>query len=158
MDEQQYIMQLVVGRRHLYNFYFGQIFPVLFSWNVFELGLVRSAKHNHPPERYLHFQVSFLVCTTHCVPFVSTSSNQATISHVQWTEGGREDGANSQDKSKMLCSVGFLFKPGPDYKELDVHLRRMESGFGFRILGGDEPGQPVSYFFLAFLFIIPKSV
>lgn len=35
--------------------------------------------------------------------------------------------------------------PGPDYKELDVHLRRMESGFGFRILGGDEPGQPVSW-------------
>ena len=35
------------------------------------------------------------------------------------------------------------FMPGPDYKELDVHLRRMESGFGFRILGGDEPGQPV---------------
>ncbi|XP_047550131.1 membrane-associated guanylate kinase, WW and PDZ domain-containing protein 2 isoform X3 [Lutra lutra] len=32
---------------------------------------------------------------------------------------------------------------GPDYKELDVHLRRMESGFGFRILGGDEPGQPI---------------
>nr|XP_014346077.1 PREDICTED: membrane-associated guanylate kinase, WW and PDZ domain-containing protein 2-like [Latimeria chalumnae] len=31
---------------------------------------------------------------------------------------------------------------GPDYKELDVHLRRQESGFGFRILGGDEPGQP----------------
>lgn len=37
--------------------------------------------------------------------------------------------------------------PGPDYKELDVHLRRMESGFGFRILGGDEPGQPVSGIF-----------
>ncbi|XP_039210441.1 membrane-associated guanylate kinase, WW and PDZ domain-containing protein 2 isoform X1 [Crotalus tigris] len=32
---------------------------------------------------------------------------------------------------------------GSDYKELDVHLRRMESGFGFRILGGDEPGQPI---------------
>ncbi|XP_018111245.1 membrane-associated guanylate kinase, WW and PDZ domain-containing protein 2 isoform X2 [Xenopus laevis] len=32
---------------------------------------------------------------------------------------------------------------GPDYKELDVHLRRQESGFGFRILGGDEPGQPI---------------
>ncbi|XP_073508402.1 membrane-associated guanylate kinase, WW and PDZ domain-containing protein 2 isoform X6 [Phyllobates terribilis] len=31
----------------------------------------------------------------------------------------------------------------PDYKELDVHLRRQESGFGFRILGGDEPGQPI---------------
>nr|XP_033813824.1 membrane-associated guanylate kinase, WW and PDZ domain-containing protein 2 isoform X3 [Geotrypetes seraphini] len=31
----------------------------------------------------------------------------------------------------------------PDYKDLDVHLRRLESGFGFRILGGDEPGQPI---------------
>ena len=40
---------------------------------------------------------------------------------------------------------GISFMPGPDYKELDVHLRRMESGFGFRILGGDEPGQPVSW-------------
>ncbi|XP_069484132.1 membrane-associated guanylate kinase, WW and PDZ domain-containing protein 2 isoform X3 [Ambystoma mexicanum] len=30
-----------------------------------------------------------------------------------------------------------------EYKELDVHLRRQESGFGFRILGGDEPGQPI---------------
>ncbi|KAK1167066.1 membrane-associated guanylate kinase, WW and PDZ domain-containing protein 2-like isoform X1 [Acipenser oxyrinchus oxyrinchus] len=31
----------------------------------------------------------------------------------------------------------------PDYRELDVHLRRQKSGFGFRILGGDEPGQPI---------------
>ncbi|XP_067861055.1 membrane-associated guanylate kinase, WW and PDZ domain-containing protein 2a isoform X8 [Heptranchias perlo] len=31
----------------------------------------------------------------------------------------------------------------PDYRELDVYLRRQESGFGFRILGGDEPGQPI---------------
>uniref|UniRef100_A0A803TNU3 Membrane-associated guanylate kinase, WW and PDZ domain-containing protein 2 n=1 Tax=Anolis carolinensis TaxID=28377 RepID=A0A803TNU3_ANOCA len=41
----------------------------------------------------------------------------------------------------------------PDYKDLDVHLRRMESGFGFRILGGDEPGQPVSGFSLTFHFV-----
>ncbi|XP_043569713.1 membrane-associated guanylate kinase, WW and PDZ domain-containing protein 2a isoform X1 [Chiloscyllium plagiosum] len=32
---------------------------------------------------------------------------------------------------------------GPDYREIDVYLRRQESGFGFRILGGDEPGQPI---------------
>ncbi|XP_051889829.1 membrane-associated guanylate kinase, WW and PDZ domain-containing protein 2a isoform X12 [Pristis pectinata] len=32
---------------------------------------------------------------------------------------------------------------GPDYRELDIYLRRQESGFGFRILGGDEPGQPI---------------
>ncbi|NWX90614.1 MAGI2 protein, partial [Nothoprocta pentlandii] len=44
---------------------------------------------------------------------------------------------------RVDSSGKFPFKPGPDYKELDVHLRRMESGFGFRILGGDEPGQPI---------------
>lgn len=58
----------------------------------------------------------------------------------------------------MICSVAFPFKPGPDYKELDVHLRRMESGFGFRILGGDEPGQPVSYFSQTFLVMCLNSV
>ncbi|MGH0125683.1 UNVERIFIED_CONTAM: hypothetical protein FKN15_023962 [Acipenser sinensis] len=31
----------------------------------------------------------------------------------------------------------------PEYRELDVHLQRQKSGFGFRILGGDEPGQPI---------------
>ncbi|KAI1883353.1 hypothetical protein AGOR_G00230550 [Albula goreensis] len=33
---------------------------------------------------------------------------------------------------------------GVEYQELEVHLRRQKSGFGFRILGGDEAGQPVS--------------
>uniref|UniRef100_A0A672U0S0 Membrane-associated guanylate kinase, WW and PDZ domain-containing protein 2 n=1 Tax=Strigops habroptila TaxID=2489341 RepID=A0A672U0S0_STRHB len=47
------------------------------------------------------------------------------------------------EKSRAIYESRFPFKPGPDYKELDVHLRRMESGFGFRILGGDEPGQPI---------------
>lgn len=27
---------------------------------------------------------------------------------------------------------------------MEVHLRRQKSGFGFRVLGGDEAGQPVS--------------
>ncbi|XP_062339679.1 membrane-associated guanylate kinase, WW and PDZ domain-containing protein 2a isoform X2 [Osmerus eperlanus] len=34
--------------------------------------------------------------------------------------------------------------PGAEYQEVEVHLRRQKSGFGFRILGGDEAGQPVS--------------
>ncbi|XP_042153867.1 membrane-associated guanylate kinase, WW and PDZ domain-containing protein 2-like isoform X3 [Oncorhynchus tshawytscha] len=33
---------------------------------------------------------------------------------------------------------------GAEYQEVEVHLRRQKSGFGFRILGGDEAGQPVS--------------
>ncbi|XP_041935593.1 LOW QUALITY PROTEIN: membrane-associated guanylate kinase, WW and PDZ domain-containing protein 2a [Alosa sapidissima] len=33
---------------------------------------------------------------------------------------------------------------GAEFQEVEVHLRRQKSGFGFRILGGDEAGQPVS--------------
>ncbi|XP_017652105.1 membrane-associated guanylate kinase, WW and PDZ domain-containing protein 1 isoform X8 [Nannospalax galili] len=31
----------------------------------------------------------------------------------------------------------------PDYQELDIFLWRKETGFGFRILGGNEPGEPI---------------
>ncbi|XP_059361402.1 membrane-associated guanylate kinase, WW and PDZ domain-containing protein 2-like isoform X2 [Carassius carassius] len=31
-----------------------------------------------------------------------------------------------------------------EFQEVEVHLHRQKSGFGFRILGGEEPGQPVS--------------
>ncbi|XP_073802473.1 membrane-associated guanylate kinase, WW and PDZ domain-containing protein 2a isoform X28 [Danio rerio] len=30
-----------------------------------------------------------------------------------------------------------------EFQEVEVHLRRQKSGFGFRILGGEEPGQPI---------------
>lgn len=33
---------------------------------------------------------------------------------------------------------------GADYQDVEVHLRRQKTGFGFRVLGGDEAGQPVS--------------
>uniref|UniRef100_A0A3Q1EDT2 Membrane-associated guanylate kinase, WW and PDZ domain-containing protein 1 n=1 Tax=Acanthochromis polyacanthus TaxID=80966 RepID=A0A3Q1EDT2_9TELE len=33
---------------------------------------------------------------------------------------------------------------GTEYQDMEVHLRRQKSGFGFRVLGGDEAGQPVS--------------
>uniref|UniRef100_W5NGG6 Membrane-associated guanylate kinase, WW and PDZ domain-containing protein 1 n=1 Tax=Lepisosteus oculatus TaxID=7918 RepID=W5NGG6_LEPOC len=42
-----------------------------------------------------------------------------------------------------MDSTGSHLMLGLEYRELDVHLRRQKSGFGFRILGGDEPGQPI---------------
>ncbi|XP_061523161.1 membrane-associated guanylate kinase, WW and PDZ domain-containing protein 2a isoform X13 [Phycodurus eques] len=33
---------------------------------------------------------------------------------------------------------------GSEYQDMEVNLRRQKSGFGFRVLGGDEAGQPVS--------------
>ncbi|XP_042367014.1 membrane-associated guanylate kinase, WW and PDZ domain-containing protein 2a isoform X1 [Plectropomus leopardus] len=32
---------------------------------------------------------------------------------------------------------------GAEYQDMEVHLRRQKSGFGFRVLGGDEAGQPI---------------
>jgi len=36
------------------------------------------------------------------------------------------------------------FFPVPDFQEQDIFLWRKDTGFGFRILGGNEPGEPVS--------------
>ena len=45
-----------------------------------------------------------------------------------------------------LCynSSVFVFGAGPEYQEVEVHLLREKTGFGFRILGGDEAVQAVS--------------
>ncbi|XP_055009755.1 membrane-associated guanylate kinase, WW and PDZ domain-containing protein 2a [Boleophthalmus pectinirostris] len=32
---------------------------------------------------------------------------------------------------------------GVEYQDIEVHLRRQKSGFGFRVLGGEEAGQPI---------------
>uniref|UniRef100_G8JLT3 Membrane-associated guanylate kinase, WW and PDZ domain-containing protein 1 n=1 Tax=Xenopus tropicalis TaxID=8364 RepID=G8JLT3_XENTR len=37
----------------------------------------------------------------------------------------------------------FFFYPVPDFQEHDIFLWRKETGFGFRILGGNEPGEPI---------------
>lgn len=37
-----------------------------------------------------------------------------------------------------------FFSLAPNTRDLDVFLRKQESGFGFRVLGGDGPDQPVS--------------
>ncbi|KAJ8374167.1 hypothetical protein SKAU_G00047470 [Synaphobranchus kaupii] len=50
-----------------------------------------------------------------------------------------------ESRQPALQRTAFRLDPtGLEYQELDVHLRRQKSGFGFRILGGDEAGQPVS--------------
>ena len=37
-----------------------------------------------------------------------------------------------------------VYVPAVEYQDMEVLLRREASGFGFRVLGGDEAGQPVS--------------
>nr|XP_061809547.1 membrane-associated guanylate kinase, WW and PDZ domain-containing protein 2-like [Nerophis lumbriciformis] len=42
------------------------------------------------------------------------------------------------------CLVVQRPVPGSDYQDMEVNLRRQKSGFGFRVLGGDDAGQSVS--------------
>lgn len=47
--------------------------------------------------------------------------------------------------SQTLALTGAVASPsGAEYQDMEVNLRRQKSGFGFRVLGGDEAGQPVS--------------
>uniref|UniRef100_A0A8C2GW04 Membrane-associated guanylate kinase, WW and PDZ domain-containing protein 1 n=1 Tax=Cyprinus carpio TaxID=7962 RepID=A0A8C2GW04_CYPCA len=39
--------------------------------------------------------------------------------------------------------VTMLVQRVPDYQEQDIFLWRKDTGFGFRILGGNEPGEPI---------------
>lgn len=48
-----------------------------------------------------------------------------------------------QDSSLHVLKYCFFFL-APNTRDLDVFLRKQESGFGFRVLGGDGPDQPVS--------------
>lgn len=46
-------------------------------------------------------------------------------------------------KSSIVLTVSSRVS-GPEYEEVEVHLLREKTGFGFRILGGDEAVQAVS--------------
>uniref|UniRef100_A0A8C2IMD2 Membrane-associated guanylate kinase, WW and PDZ domain-containing protein 1 n=1 Tax=Cyprinus carpio TaxID=7962 RepID=A0A8C2IMD2_CYPCA len=74
-----------------------------------------------------------------------------TLSHTQVVELLKECPVG---KEAMLVVQRGGAEPGlpraalsadpSEFQEVEVHLRRQKSGFGFRILGGEEPGQPVS--------------
>uniref|UniRef100_A0A8C7PUU4 Membrane-associated guanylate kinase, WW and PDZ domain-containing protein 1 n=1 Tax=Oncorhynchus mykiss TaxID=8022 RepID=A0A8C7PUU4_ONCMY len=61
------------------------------------------------------------------------------LSHTQVVELLKECAVGAETSLVIQRGGG-----GAEYQEVEVHLRRQKSGFGFRILGGDEAGQPVS--------------
>lgn len=52
----------------------------------------------------------------------------------------------------------FYFLAVPDYQEQDIFLWRKETGFGFRILGGNEPGEPVSIEEILLVFLSARKI
>ncbi|KAM5279608.1 membrane-associated guanylate kinase, WW and PDZ domain-containing protein 1 isoform 3-T3 [Ctenodactylus gundi] len=52
-------------------------------------------------------------------------------------------GLSKGERDREINSTNFGECPIPDYQEQDIFLWRKETGFGFRILGGNEPGEPI---------------
>ncbi|XP_066526096.1 membrane-associated guanylate kinase, WW and PDZ domain-containing protein 2-like [Hoplias malabaricus] len=49
-----------------------------------------------------------------------------------------------ESRQPGLPRPSYPADPSAEFQEVEVNLRREKSGFGFRILGGEEAGQPVS--------------
>ncbi|XP_005409062.1 PREDICTED: membrane-associated guanylate kinase, WW and PDZ domain-containing protein 1 isoform X2 [Chinchilla lanigera] len=52
-------------------------------------------------------------------------------------------GLSKGEREREVSSTNFGECQIPDYQEQDIFLWRKETGFGFRILGGNEPGEPI---------------
>ncbi|MBN3320761.1 MAGI2 protein, partial [Atractosteus spatula] len=72
------------------------------------------------------------------VPFPSNFHRASFPDSADGFDQRKPDPYELYEKSRAIYESRRL-----EYRELDVHLRRQKSGFGFRILGGDEPGQPI---------------
>uniref|UniRef100_A0A8B9GSH4 Membrane-associated guanylate kinase, WW and PDZ domain-containing protein 1 n=1 Tax=Astyanax mexicanus TaxID=7994 RepID=A0A8B9GSH4_ASTMX len=47
------------------------------------------------------------------------------------------------DPYDLYAKSRAMYESRPEFQEVEVNLRREKSGFGFRILGGEEAGQPI---------------
>ncbi|XP_074140274.1 membrane-associated guanylate kinase, WW and PDZ domain-containing protein 1 isoform X17 [Sminthopsis crassicaudata] len=52
-------------------------------------------------------------------------------------------GLSKGEREREISSTNFGECKIPDFQEQDIFLWRKETGFGFRILGGNEPGEPI---------------
>ncbi|KAM9402164.1 membrane-associated guanylate kinase, WW and PDZ domain-containing protein 2a isoform 2-T2 [Salvelinus alpinus] len=93
----------------------------------------------------------------HNAPFLTRHLHRASVPDSALPEGfdlSRPNPYDLYEKSRAIYensrqpglprTIFSVDHSGAEYQEVEVHLRRQKSGFGFRILGGDEAGQPVS--------------
>uniref|UniRef100_A0A4W5PQI3 Membrane associated guanylate kinase, WW and PDZ domain containing 2a n=1 Tax=Hucho hucho TaxID=62062 RepID=A0A4W5PQI3_9TELE len=76
----------------------------------------------------------------HNAPFLTRHLHRASVPDSALPGGfdlSRPDPYDLYEKSRAI------YENSRQYQEVEVHLRRQKSGFGFRILGGDEAGQPI---------------
>ncbi|XP_043933882.1 membrane-associated guanylate kinase, WW and PDZ domain-containing protein 1 isoform X4 [Protopterus annectens] len=66
------------------------------------------------------------------------------VSETTAVDQGDSTGQKKPDPFKIWAQSRSMYESRlPDYQEQDIFLWRKETGFGFRILGGNEPGEPI---------------
>ncbi|XP_068442116.1 membrane-associated guanylate kinase, WW and PDZ domain-containing protein 2a isoform X3 [Clinocottus analis] len=90
----------------------------------------------------------------HNAPFPSLHLHRASVpdSASEASALAKPDPYDLYEKSRAIYESRQPGQPrtvfpvdssGAEYQDMEVHLRRQKSGFGFRVLGGDEAGQPI---------------
>ncbi|XP_028905924.1 membrane-associated guanylate kinase, WW and PDZ domain-containing protein 1 isoform X28 [Ornithorhynchus anatinus] len=94
-----------------------------------------SSQHSVSSHRSTH--TASPIHSTQVLPDYTTAEGPA----VDLTENS---GQKKPDPFKIWAQSRSMYESRlPDYQEQDIFLWRKETGFGFRILGGNEPGEPI---------------
>ncbi|XP_008292325.1 membrane-associated guanylate kinase, WW and PDZ domain-containing protein 2a, partial [Stegastes partitus] len=91
---------------------------------------------------------------THSAPFPTHHLHRASVpdSASEALALAKPDPYDLYEKSRAIYesrqpgqprTVFSVDSSGTEFQDIEVHLRRQKSGFGFRVLGGDEAGQPI---------------
>ncbi|XP_015247757.1 PREDICTED: membrane-associated guanylate kinase, WW and PDZ domain-containing protein 2-like [Cyprinodon variegatus] len=90
--------------------------------------------------------------TSHSAPFPTHHLHRASVPDSASEALAKPDPYDLFEKSMAIYESRQTVQPrtvfpvdssGAEYQDIEVHLRRQKSGFGFRVLGGDEAGQPI---------------
>ncbi|XP_053270626.1 membrane-associated guanylate kinase, WW and PDZ domain-containing protein 2a [Pleuronectes platessa] len=88
----------------------------------------------------------------HSAPFPTHHLHRASVPDSAPLALAKPDPYDLYEKSRSIFESRQPGQPrtvfpvdltGAEYQDIEVHLRRQKSGFGFRVLGGDEAGQPI---------------
>uniref|UniRef100_A0A8K9XC38 Membrane-associated guanylate kinase, WW and PDZ domain-containing protein 1 n=1 Tax=Oncorhynchus mykiss TaxID=8022 RepID=A0A8K9XC38_ONCMY len=60
-----------------------------------------------------------------------------------WAQSRSMYESRRESNSRILKKQGRRIGDLPDFQEQDIFLWRKDTGYGFRILGGNEPGEPI---------------
>ncbi|XP_058844583.1 membrane-associated guanylate kinase, WW and PDZ domain-containing protein 1-like isoform X5 [Acipenser ruthenus] len=98
-----------------------------------------SSQHSVSSHRSVHTD-----SPAHSTPVLPSYPNNNSSSEAPAPDPGDGSAQKKPDPFKIWAQSRSMYESRqPDYQEQDIFLWRKDTGFGFRILGGNEPGEPI---------------